>query len=68
MLERREEPTMFDLDELTANVAQDLGVELPEAEAILAAVIAAVTRALPREEIDRVASQLPRDIRSVWLA
>ena len=68
MLDRREEPTMFGLDELTANVAQDLGVELPEAEAIVAAVIAAVTRALPQEEIDRVASQLPRDIRAVWLA
>jgi len=68
MLERREEPTTFDLDELTANVGQDLGVELPRAASIIAAVIAAVTRALPREEIDRVASQLPRDIRDVWLA
>ncbi len=68
MLERREEPTMFGADELAANVAQDLGVELAEAEAIVAAVIAAVTRALPREEIDHIASQLPRDLRGIWLA
>ena len=59
---------MFDLGELTANVAQDLGLGLPEAAAIVAAVIAAVTRALPQEEIERVASQLPRDIRSMWPA
>ncbi len=68
MLERREQPTTFDLDELTANVAQDLGLDLAQAASVLAAVIAAVTRALPQEEIDRVASQLPRDIRSLWLA
>lgn len=68
MLERREEPTTFGLDELSANVAQDLGVELPEAAVLVAAVLAAVTRALPQEEIDRVASQLPRDLRRVWLA
>ena len=68
MLERREEPTTFGLEELSANVAQDLGVELPEADAIVAAVIAAVTRVLPEEELARVASQLPDDLRAVWLA
>lgn len=68
MLERREEPTTFGLDELSANVAADLGVELTDAEAIVAAVIAAVTRALPEEELARVASQLPDDLRVLWLA
>ncbi len=68
ILERREEPTTFGLDELSANVAQDLGVELNEADAIVVAVIAAVTRVLPEEELARVASQLPDDIRDVWLA
>lgn len=68
MLERREEPTTFGLEELSANVAADLGVELVEADAIVAAVIAAVTRALPEEELARVASQLPDDLRAVWLA
>lgn len=68
MLERREEPTTFGADELAANVAHDLGVELAEAEAIVAAVFAAVTRALPRDEIDHIASQLPRDLRGIWLA
>lgn len=68
MIERREEPTTFGFDELTANVAQELGTNLPDAEAIVESVFAAVTRALPQEEIDRVASQLPADLRRLWLA
>ena len=68
MLERREEPTTFGLDELAANVAQDLGTGVEEAEAIIEAVFAAVTRALPREEIERVATQLPADLRRLWVA
>lgn len=68
MLERREEPLAFGTDELVASVAQDLGTDLEGAEAIVAAVIAAVTRALPREEIAHVASQLPEDLRALWLA
>jgi uncharacterized protein (DUF2267 family) len=68
MLERREEPMTFGIDELSANVAFDLGVDLAQASAIVAAVIAAVTRALPEEEVDRAATQLPADLRTLWLA
>lgn len=68
MLERREEPISFGVDELVASVAQDLGTDLDEAEAIVAAVLAAVTRVLPREELEHVASQLPRDLRALWEA
>jgi uncharacterized protein (DUF2267 family) len=68
MLERRERPLSFGVDELVANVALDLDTELEDAEAIVAAVFAAVTRILPREELDHVASQLPEDLRTLWLA
>jgi uncharacterized protein (DUF2267 family) len=68
MLERREEPTRFGVDELVAGVAQDLGTDLEVAERIVAAVFAAVTRVLPREELEHVASQLPEDLRTLWLA
>jgi uncharacterized protein (DUF2267 family) len=68
MLERREEATTFGVDELIANVAQDLGVDLEVAENVVDAVFAAVTRILPREELEHVASQLPTDLRSLWLA
>lgn len=68
MIERSEEPLAFGVDELIASVAQDLGTDLDNAEAIVDAVVAAVTRALPQEEIDHVASQLPSDLRALWLA
>jgi uncharacterized protein (DUF2267 family) len=68
LLERREAPLTFGADELTANVANELQTDLDEADLVVAAVLAAVTRILPREELDHVASQLPEDLRSVWIA
>jgi uncharacterized protein (DUF2267 family) len=68
MLERPEKAVAFGADELFASVARDLGTELDAAEAIVDAVIAAVTRVLPREELEHVASQLPLDLRTLWQA
>jgi uncharacterized protein (DUF2267 family) len=66
MLDRREKALLFARDELAAAVSAELGVRLDEADAIVVAVVGAVTRILPREEIDHVASQLPEDLRRIW--
>lgn len=68
VLERRERPLTFDREELTAHVAAELGMTLDESEALVAAVLAAVTRVLPHDEIEHVASQLPSDLRRLWWA
>lgn len=66
ILERRERPLTFGSDELVANVAEELGTDLGKAEAIALSVFAAVTRILPREVQEHVASQLPADLRALW--
>lgn len=68
LVHRREEQLTFESDELFANVSVDLRTSLEEAEAIVLAVLAAAMRVLPREELDRVASQLPSDLRALWWA
>jgi uncharacterized protein (DUF2267 family) len=68
ILERREPPLTFGVDELVANVALDVGMDLEEARALVTAVLSAVTRILPRKVLDHVASQLPEDLRTLWSA
>jgi uncharacterized protein (DUF2267 family) len=68
LIDRRERPTTFDSDELTALVAASLRIGLEDAELLIAAVLAAVSRVLPHEELDHVASQLPDDLRTIWSA
>jgi uncharacterized protein (DUF2267 family) len=48
-------------------VADHLGVTDSQAEHVTRAVFLAVSRRLPTEEILRVASDLPQDLRAVWL-
>lgn len=68
MIPRRERAVAFEAEELFAAVASDLDMELDAAPAVVAAVVAAVTRVLPSEELAHVESQLPDDLRAIWTA
>jgi uncharacterized protein (DUF2267 family) len=56
----------FGYDELVERVANHLGVPREDAEKVTVAVIRAVTKRLPEQEVQHVASQLPQDIRELW--
>jgi uncharacterized protein (DUF2267 family) len=68
MLHRSESVETFDRDELLLAVAAHLGTDTGRAEPIVRAVLRAVKQYLPAEDIDDAASQLPRDLRAIWLS
>lgn len=67
MLHRGELPKRFGRDELIARISKHLEVSLVDAERITSAVLTAVSRRLPQKEVDAVASQLPVELRELWL-
>lgn len=58
---------VFDRAEFLRRVAAHLHVTEPQAEAIARAVFPAVRRRLPSVEVYDVASQLPRDLKDLWM-
>jgi uncharacterized protein (DUF2267 family) len=62
-----EQAEPFDRAEFLRRVANHLQVTEPQAEAIARAVFAAVQRRLPSVEVHDVASQLPRDLKDLWM-
>ena len=63
---RGEHGEAFDYDEFLRRVAAHLDVSGPQAEEIVRAVFAAVSRTLPAKERHDVASQLPQDLEQPW--
>ncbi len=61
-------PQRFGREEFLQRVADDLGVELDEAEHLTHVVFETVRDWLSEGEIEDVASQLPSDVRSLWAA
>lgn len=67
-LDRPERPRTFHRDELFTIVAERLHVARDVAARLVPIVLTAAKRLLPMKEIDDVASQLPADLREIWLA
>jgi uncharacterized protein (DUF2267 family) len=64
---RGERGEVFDRAEFLRRVAAHLNVSVPQAEEISRAVFAAVRRRLPSKEVGDVASQLPRELKELWM-
>lgn len=64
---RDEEGAVFDRDGLMNSVADELGTTPSIAEQIVVGVFAAVKQVLPAREVHDVASQLPPDLRDLWI-
>lgn len=67
MIHRDEPATPFDRSELFRRVSEHLGTNADVATDITRAVFAAVKRCLPIKDIEDAGSQLPPDLRDVWL-
>jgi uncharacterized protein (DUF2267 family) len=67
LLYRDELPSVFDRRELVTSVANELGTTLPIAAQIVRVVLAAIKNLLPAREVHDITSQLPPDLRDVWL-
>lgn len=66
-IHRGEHGARFERPEFLRRVAVHLDIDDPRrAEAVARAVFAAVKRAIPEYEIDRVSSQLPRELDRLW--
>jgi uncharacterized protein (DUF2267 family) len=65
---RDEEGAVFDRAQLMSSVADELGVTAAQADRIVFGVLAAVKRALPAKEVHDVTSQLPTDLRALWIS
>lgn len=65
--DREEAPEAFHREELVARVAGDLDCARSDAEAITRAVFRALQRAIPKRQIEDVGSQLPPELRELWL-
>jgi uncharacterized protein (DUF2267 family) len=57
----------FGWDGLVSRAAEHLKVPLEQAESLIPGVLQTLTSRLPREAVDHVGSQLPEDIRQVWV-
>ena len=68
LLHRGETAARFGRMELVQRVSEHLGAPLPEAEHITSSVISAISARLPGSAVHHVASQLPRDLRELWVA
>ncbi len=67
VLTRDERPGILrDRRELVLHVADELATSTQLAEQIIAAVLTAVKRLIPIKEQGDIASQLPRDLRTLW--
>ncbi|MDF2697984.1 MAG: hypothetical protein K0S65_6367, partial [Labilithrix sp.] len=67
MAHRPEWADVFDRDELMRRVAEHLGTTRSAAKRIVEAVLTAVKRCLPEREVEDTASQLPHDLRELWM-
>ena len=67
MLHRPEWADVFDEHELMWRVAEHLGGTPSEAERVVRAVLRAVKHCLPEKEVEDTASQLPSDLRTLWM-
>lgn len=67
-LDRPERPRTFHRDELLTIVAARLHLARDVAARLVPVVLGAAKRLLPRKQIDAVASQLPSDLRELWIA
>lgn len=67
MLHRDELATPFHRDELVHRVAEHLGTADDVAEDVVRAVFSAVKTCLPSKDVEDAASQLPGDLRALWL-
>jgi uncharacterized protein (DUF2267 family) len=68
MLHRGEPPETFSRDELLLAVAAHLGTDTGRAEPIVRSVLRAMRNVLPAQDVDDAASQLPNELRALWLA
>jgi uncharacterized protein (DUF2267 family) len=67
MLHRDEAAVPFSRDEFLHRVSEHLGTPAALSEKLVRIVFAAVKRCLPDREIQNAASQLPPDLRILWL-
>ncbi|HVJ92240.1 MAG TPA: DUF2267 domain-containing protein [Labilithrix sp.] len=67
MRHREEWADVFGRDELLRRVAHHLGTDEVTAERVVRAVFSAVKRTIPYKEVEDSASQLPPDLRDLWL-
>lgn len=67
MIHRDERPDAFDRAQLIRRVARHFAVTESSAERISRAVLRATKRCLPPKEVGDAASQLPPDLRELWL-
>jgi uncharacterized protein (DUF2267 family) len=67
ILHRDERARVFALEEFLRQVADHLDVTPHTARRVIRTVLTALRMDLPPEEIEKVAKQLPSDIRSLWL-
>jgi uncharacterized protein (DUF2267 family) len=67
LADRGEEGEMLHREQLIRRIAGRLGVTPEEAEVVARVVFTAVERNLPTKEILDVASQLPADLRALWI-
>jgi uncharacterized protein (DUF2267 family) len=67
LVHRAEPASRFGWDGLVRRVAEHLGIPPEDAEPIIPGVLQTLTSRLPRGAVEHVGSQLPEDIRRVWL-
>jgi uncharacterized protein (DUF2267 family) len=67
MVHRGESAKRFGRDELLTRVAEHLEIPLDVAEQVTAAVLRTISANLPAKEVHDVASQLPADLRDLWV-
>jgi uncharacterized protein (DUF2267 family) len=67
LLQRAEPSETFDAPELVHRVGERIETSDLAAARVVRAVFAAAKSCLPRQEIRDVSSQLPRDLRAMWL-
>jgi uncharacterized protein (DUF2267 family) len=64
---RPERPQAFDRDELMSMIADDLQCDPEQAEDIAVAVFTAVIPAISPKQVNDLASQLPLDLKGLWI-
>lgn len=67
LIHRGEPATRFGYDGLVRRVADHVGISREEAERMIPGVMAALSSRLPRVGVEHVASQLPEELRRLWL-
>jgi uncharacterized protein (DUF2267 family) len=68
MLHRGERGIVFGREGLVDRVAEHLAIEAADALPVISGVFATVKRILPWKEVHDIQSQLPTDLRELWLA